>query len=86
MYARHLVPQNRCTFIGEDEETDVIVRCGKWLGHAGEHVGKPNILQQMSEAIAATMGYEHPHTRKHTLEDYIVIKETVEWYKRLVVE
>lgn len=86
MYARHLVPQDRCDFIGEDEETHAIVRCGRWFGHTGEHTAKPVILQQMAEAIAATIGYENPTSRKHSIEDLLVIRSTTEWYRRLVVE
>jgi hypothetical protein len=86
MHARHLVPQPRCTFVGEDEATGAIVRCGRWFGHADRHQAKDVVLEQMAEAIAAVVGYEQPARRKHSLEDYIVIRSTMDWYTRLVME
>jgi hypothetical protein len=84
MWARELTPQPRCDFIGEDEATEAIVRCGRWYGHPGEHLSKNDVLQQMAEAVAAVMGYEWPFSRKQTLEDYIVIRSAMKWYERLV--
>jgi hypothetical protein len=85
MYAKHLLPQPRCTFIGEDEDTRAIIRCGMWFGHSGTHTGRHIVMEQMAQAIAATMGYDQPH-RKHAFTDYMVISATTEWYNRLVVE
>jgi hypothetical protein len=49
-------------------------------------VSKPDVLEQMADAVAATMGYEWPYARKHGLSDYVVIRSALDWYARLVVE